>query len=248
MYQFTFNFDNGTLLNISPNSVLVFLDETGDEQLNDPAYPIFGFGGCCILARDYFDNIDKPWSNMKIENFDLIHKALHASENHYTYKQMTALNSFFSSNTFGRFAAISSKSTRIDAALQLEQIVYYSLYKRIVDIIKWYELDNIVIIYEDSVRLKPKLEKYTTGINFLEKINDINVKINIHYCTMNKKHTFSGLEVADFIIHSAGTALRDRINGKIRNLTDREDFDNIFKNTDSKYSSPSDTTLKISFT
>lgn len=75
MYQFTFNFDDGTLLNISPNSVLVFLDETGDEQLNDPAYPIFGFGGCCILARDYFDNIDKPWSNMKIEKFDLIHKS-----------------------------------------------------------------------------------------------------------------------------------------------------------------------------
>lgn len=72
---------------------------------------------------------------------------------------------------------------------------------------------------------------------FLEIINDINVKINIHYCTINKKHTFSGLEVADFIIHSAVTALRDRINGKIRNLTDREDFDNIFKNKDSKYSS-----------
>jgi len=236
-YQFALTFDDGSLLNVSLNSIIVFLDETGDEQLNDPQYPIFGFGGCCILARDYFDIIDKPWSNMKHEKFDLHDKPLHATGINFTYEQMTALNNFFLSSTFGRFAVISSKNTKNDTMLKLEQIVYCDFYNRVLEIIKWYKFENIIIIYDNSERLKPKLQKYAASIEFTEKVNGVDMKIDTHYCIMNKKDAFSGLEVADFIIHSAGTALRDLISGKISKLIDREDFRNIFEKIDSKYSS-----------
>jgi len=235
--QFTLNFDDGSLLDVSPNSVLVFLDETGDEQLNDPKYPLFGFGGCCILARDYYDIIDKPWLKMKHEKFDLTSNSLHATGSNFTSDQLSALNIFFLSNTFGRFATIASKNSNVDTRLKLEQIVYYSFYFRVCEIIKWYEFENIIIIYEDSIRLKPKLEKYAADIKFAEKVNGVDVSIDTHYCVLKKNNAFSGLEVADFIIHSAGTTLRDVISGKKSKLTDRKDFRNIFGGIDSKYSS-----------
>ena len=68
-------------------------------------------------------------------------------------------------------------------------------------------------------------------------MNGVDTKIETHYCVVNKETALSGVEVADFIIHSAGTSLRDLINGKIYRLTDREDFNNIFNTTDKKISS-----------
>lgn len=234
-FKFTLNFDDGSFLNASPNSALIFLDETGDEQLKDPNYPIFGFGGCCILAKHYFDIIHIPWTNMKYEKFKIIETPLHSSGNIFNKEQIMALNNFFISNVFGRFAVLTSTSTKIDPMRALEQIVYLDFHNRIIDIIKWHEFENIIIIYEESKRLKPKLEKYSVDIS--ENVNGFNNKIDIHPCVMNKRKSFPGLEVADFIIHSAGTSLRDLIRGKINKLIDREDFKNIFANIDKKYSS-----------
>ncbi|NCB51156.1 MAG: hypothetical protein EOM54_04645 [Clostridia bacterium] len=56
-FNFTLCFSDGSELKASPNTALIFLDETGDELLSDPIYPIFGFGGCCILVKDYNDII-----------------------------------------------------------------------------------------------------------------------------------------------------------------------------------------------
>ena len=236
-WQFIIKCEDGSVLNVSPNSALIFLDETGDEQLKDPKYPIFGLGGCCIIAKNYLSLIDRPWSKIKLEMFNLKNKPLHAAGNSFSYKQITAINNFFLSNGFGRFTTISSINTQIDTKLKMEQVVFYSFCTRVLEIIRWYEFDNIIVIYDNSERLKPKLQKYASGIEFSEKFNDVDKKIETHYCVVNKENAFSGVEVADFIIHSAGTSLRDLISGKICRLTDREDFNKIFNTTDKKLSS-----------
>lgn len=236
-WKFMISCDNDSEINVSPNSVLVFLDETGDEQLKDPKYPIFGLGGCCILAKNYINLIDRPWSKIKHEMFNLEDKPLHASGNHFSFKQRTAINNFFLTNSFGRFTTISSLNTQIDTLLKLEQVVFYSFCNRVIDIIKWNEFKDIIILYDNSERLKPKLQKYASGIEFTEKVDGIDTKIDSYYCVVNKKTVFSGVEVADFIIHAAGTSLRDLLSGKISKLEDREDYNNIFNNTDRKYSS-----------
>ncbi len=236
-WDFIINCDDGSVINVSPNSALVFLDETGDEQLKDPKYPIFGLGGCCILAKNYFILIDRPWSKMKLKMFNLKNKPLHAAGNSFSYKQITAINNFFLSNEFGRFTTISSLNTQIDTILKMEQVVFYSFCKRVLEIIKWYEFENIIVIYDNSERLKPKLQEYASTIDFAEKLNGVDTKIETHYCVVNKETALSGVEVADFIIHSAGTSLRDLINGKIYRLTDREDFNHVFNTTDKKISS-----------
>lgn len=174
---------------------------------------------------------------MKHNKFNSISVPLHAADNHFNSEQISALNNFFISNIFGRFAVLATKNTVIDINWSLEQIVYTDFYLRIAELLKWHEFDDVIIVYEDSTRLKSKLEKYAAGIGLTKTINDKVEKINIHYCVMKKSYIFPGLEVADFIIHTAGTSQRDLINRKISILADRKDFKNIFVNIENKYSS-----------
>ncbi|GAG26739.1 unnamed protein product, partial [marine sediment metagenome] len=44
---------------IEGNSLLVFIDETGNEYLKDKKYPIFGLGGCAVICKDYNNLIRK---------------------------------------------------------------------------------------------------------------------------------------------------------------------------------------------
>lgn len=234
---FTFNFDDGSSIGIYPNTALVFLDETGEEKLSDPNYKIFGLGGCCILAKDYIEKISKPWNELKKNNFETDNKPLHATDIKFSKKQITALNNFFISNQFGRFAVICSNDTHLDSNLLIDEMVYYSLHNRIGDILKWISFENIVIVFEHSERLKPQFEKYAGRINLSVKENDKDIDIDISHCVVNKQASFPGLELADLIIHTAGTTVRDKINNKINKFIERKDFDVIFNQIDNKYSS-----------
>lgn len=233
----TLNFSDGSSHDVPPDAALVFVDETGSEQLLDPIYPIFGLGGCCILAKDYYEIMAKPWSNIKRKYFKKSDQPLHATDITFESCHFEAYNNFFSSQNFGRFTVIASTNTTIEPPIDLIQTTIYSLYYRIIDILKWTTHNGIFLIFEDSDRLKPKLEKYSSEIHVFENVNGADVEININHCVMSKKTAFPGLEIADFIIHSAGTTCRDRINGKISKLCERKDFDAIFNNIDPKYTS-----------
>ena len=52
--NFDFITSEGTKCNITEKTLLIFIDETGHEQLNDPYYPYWGFGGCVIPAQIYY--------------------------------------------------------------------------------------------------------------------------------------------------------------------------------------------------
>lgn len=57
--------ENGSSVSLEPSCYCVFIDETGTETLSDPKYPIFGFGGCGILASHYKGWLMLPWKRMK---------------------------------------------------------------------------------------------------------------------------------------------------------------------------------------
>lgn len=56
-------------LEYHPDDLLIFLDETGSEKRIDPNYPIFGYGGCAIMGRDYSSVIDIPWKEFKENHY-----------------------------------------------------------------------------------------------------------------------------------------------------------------------------------
>ena len=35
------------------SDLVLFVDETGHECFRDPGHPVFGYGGCAVMAMDY---------------------------------------------------------------------------------------------------------------------------------------------------------------------------------------------------
>jgi len=232
-FEMTLNCDDGTKIDLLPTTALIMMDETGEEQLLDPNYRIFGLGGCCILAGDYSANIATPWDKLR-HDLGLSDRAFHTTDMKIGKKREGRINEFFSSNRFGRFATTVSAKTNNQTDYDLVNIVYRVFQNRIIDIIRWMNFTDIVIIHEDSKRLIPKLEQIVSAkFKFMHEGKEINV----HYCKASKDLSLAGLEIADYIIHTAGSAVRDKNAGEIEKLADRPKFHNIFNSVDPKYSS-----------
>lgn len=233
MSSYSLTCHDGHDYKIQEKTALVFIDETGEENLSDSKYPIFGFGGCLILAKDYRTEILEPWKHMKETYFSKIKGALHASNlRNPTNEQLNALNSFFSTYRFGRFATLISDKTVFDLQYNLFQIATASLYQRINDILRNTDFKNVVMIFEESERINHLYEQYFSSFNIEEDVNGNKGNIEVERYFMKKSSSEPGLEVADFIIHSSGTTVRDKLSGKINRLLMRPDFSNIFNRVD----------------
>jgi hypothetical protein len=55
----------GEMLTVHPHCLMFFVDETGHEEFADPNHPVFGLGGCAILAAAIENNLRTPWGEMK---------------------------------------------------------------------------------------------------------------------------------------------------------------------------------------
>jgi len=217
-------------LKVQANSLLIFLDETGHEELRDPQYPVFGIGGCAVMGFAYDRFIRNPWKKMKADYFGGHDVALHATGMHSINKdQIEALSNFFLTNPFSRFCAIMKITTSIIGKTKLNpyQIVCGTVGKRIEKISIYYPFNSLVMIFESSDRTD-----FLAAENFgsMRALID-GEKIPVNKFRMNKSLREPGLEVADFIIHTAGSLVRNRMAGKQKW---RKDFDCIFHNVDQR--------------
>lgn len=229
-----FKDEAGDIHNLTDKTLLIFIDETGGESLQDPNYPIFGMGGCVIPASLYLSNIITPWLFLKNKEFGGEDKSLHATDlQNPLPAQLDILNKFFSSCAFGRFSAVISDKTILNTKVDLYHLIAITLFKRIEDIAKYTEFEEIVMIFEESDRTKNITADFFSRYKFQKNGLDVPTK----KFNMQKSEVEPGLEVADFIIHTAGTSVRDRLSGKRTKEKERKDFVNIFKNIDPKLSS-----------
>lgn len=222
---------------IEGNSLLVFIDETGNEYLKDKEYPIFGLGGCAVICKEYNNSIRTPWHNMKDAFFDGKENKLHAKDFFQPKKtQINAMSEFFKKNKFARVAAVMSNKTINNTEYDIYNLVTSALYKRVLDVANWTCFNRVIFILEDSERCNSLAKKFFPSYKFEEYDNKLNKKIEISskYFFCNKEKVEPGLEVADFIIHTAGAQLRDRISKKNLN---RKDFEVVFNEIDKKLSS-----------
>lgn len=222
---------------IEGNSLLVFIDETGNEYLKDKEYPIFGLGGCAVICKEYNNSIRITWNKMKDTFFDGKENKLHAKDFFQPKKiQINAISDFFKKNKFARVAAVMSNKTINNTEYDIYNLVTSALYKRVLDVAKWTRFNRVIFILEDSERCNSLAKKYFPSYKFEEYDNKLNKKIGIssEYFFCSKEKVEPGMEVADFIIHTAGTQLRDRISKK--NLK-RKDFEVVFNGIDKKLSS-----------
>lgn len=225
-----FIYETGDVLDLDKNCLLVFLDETGDEKLSDKNYPLFGIGGCCIPISIYESNIINPWNYLKEKEFNGKDTRMHASELKPNRKQIEILNKFFSTCAFGRIATTISKQAVNNNNIDNYEIIARCTYDRIREIANSSVVNQIAIFFEESQRGDKLAQRYFQGYDFIKEKS----KIEILRGKMPKSSLEPGLEVADFIIHTAGGQTNRRLS---RKEGFRKDYDMIFRNYDKRLTS-----------
>jgi hypothetical protein len=154
---------DGKKLMVHPHCLMFFVDETGHEEFADPNFPVFGIGGCAIMAGAIDPVLRQPWRAMKERHFGGADVALHASDLHFpTPEQLNALAVFFREQSFGRFAVTMNATTKLPPGKKPIEIMPGALRKR------WEELTprfgpmpvEVAFMHEASERGDALLEKY----------------------------------------------------------------------------------------
>jgi Protein of unknown function (DUF3800) len=218
-----------TELKPSDLCLLVYIDETGHELFADQKYPMFGIGGCAILSQTCHRLIDQPWRRLKEEVFGMQDKPLHASQilRTATAEQRRNLLRFFSNGLFSRFAAVIRSDSSIPLSTVPYQIVAGVVYRAISKIAYPYPLDSLALIFEDSERGNRLAHQYFGPMKCELEGKEIPVKKH----RMAKGTLEPGLEVADFVVNTAGRHIRHAMK------TGRREPNDLFRATFANVSS-----------
>lgn len=218
------------LIEIIGDTLVVAIDETGCEDYKDSNFPVFGIGGCAVLARDYGRLIDIPWRSLKERHFGGSDSFLHAAElRHPTQDQLKGLEIFFTKSPFFRFATTSAISFDNGSEFSNINLLVTSIMNQICDIVSIVRPTEILCIFENSQRIGKEIYSILKSY----KIGNDQFQITPRVMYANKNLRLSCLEVADFIVHPAGAQVRNRIgkSRKKRSLV-RKDFEAVFKKVD----------------
>ena len=207
---------NSDTLVLTPDTLAVFIDETGIEDYSDPKNPTFGRGGCAVRGADYKRLIKKPWRKLKRETLGGATKPFHATEferSRPTKVQITRINRFLQ-RPFWRFAVMSDARTELPAGVdghQAVSLVSVNFVKKMVA--NFDKIKTVALVFESSDR-GDKLVKRDIDLANLNLANRSGERIEVEGCFMDKKLMEPGLEVADLIAHTAGRQRRHQIAGK----------------------------------
>ena len=181
------------------------------------------------MARDYQKLIKEPWEFMCRNFFPELQRPLHAAElRNLSTEQINALNYFFTNYGFFRIASTASIKSIKKIDNNFIEVIGASLLNSICDIAQWTDLERVFIIFENSDRIEMKVLQSLSNKKFIRANKDINIDLGL----MPKSACFPALEVADLIVHTAGTQVRSRISG---NKKFKQDFEIIFKNVDQRF-------------
>lgn len=254
---------NSQSLIVNQDDIIIFIDETGNENLSQPNYPVFGYGGIGLFYGDYKRLISHPWSEFKmICNFSH-NKPLHGHNIIVGQKRIEACNQIFK-NEFYRFASLITKKTKIDSTT-CREIAPRAVINRINAVLKrmidrkiknylitkqGFSVGKVVLIFEGSERgnalinsalhteglfnlslpinsLEAKLFKFSdkARVSFANQTINYTFETKIHF--MSKSFCEPGLEVAHWVINTAGQqATHNLLDNPERKF--RRDYQNMF--------------------
>jgi hypothetical protein len=210
---------------LTPNTLLVFIDETGNEDYSDPNNPTFGRGGCAVLGQDYKRLIKKPWHQLKRERLGGAKKPFHATDfeqSRPTKVQITGINQFLK-RRFWRFAVMSDGGTSLPDGVDGHRAVSLVTVRFITRLVSTYaaDVDRVALTFEASDKGND-LVRRDFDLASMRMVNRSGRPIEVDGYFMEKKYMEAGLEVADLVAHTAGRQRRHQLRGKTGPLPDFE--------------------------
>jgi len=212
---------------LAPSCLLVALDETGHEELADPQYPVFGLGGCACLVQDYDALIRSPWVALKATCFGSPTEPIHAAGLRPSPEQAAAIGAFFRSKPFARIAALLTDRTALAVPLTKYEVTALTLTNRLREIAQHIPFTSLAFVFEGSDRTSALVERAFSTLEVRVGRPDGVRNIPLHFFWGGKALAEPALEVADFIMHAAGGAVRAH-RAHHTPFLDRRDFRAVF--------------------
>ena len=226
--------ENG-IIDVPDDALVVGIDETGCEDYKDDNFPVFGIGGCAIVARDYFRFLENPWHEIKDNYFGGKQVALHASDlKNPSKEQLSALKDFFTKLPFFRFACMSANSFENQTEETNVHLLSKSVMDQVCEFVTLVQPSQIIFIIENSERIGKSLLMHFSAYRYSNGDIDFSPQVLM----ADKKTKATCVEVADFVVHPAGAQVRNRLKGfpNSNNIV-RKDFEIVFYEIDNKFSS-----------
>lgn len=208
-------------LQLPPNSVLIFIDETGNEDLSDPNNPTFGRGGCGSLMPEYKLRIAKPWRRLKRTRLGGATKPFHATDFEQTCPtkhQIAGINAFMAL-PFWRFAVMCDSRTKLPAGIDAHKAISLVTMNYFARFVSRCDVDVVALIFEGSDR-GDSLVKRDYDLASMDLKNVRGRRVEVEGCFMPKSSLEPGLELADLVAHTAGRQRRHEIAGKLGHTKD----------------------------
>ncbi|MFN3224738.1 MAG: DUF3800 domain-containing protein [Hyphomicrobiales bacterium] len=203
-------------LNLTPRTLVVFVDETGNEDYSDPRNPTFGRGGCAVLGSDYVRLIKKPWRKLKREALGGASKHFHATDfeqSRPTKLRITRISRFLR-RPFWRFAAMSDDRTELPGEIDGHRAISLVTINFIRKLVATYPgISTVALVFEASGR-GDELVKRDFDLANMNVFNAHGQLVIVDGYFMDKKAMEAGLEVADLVAHTAGRQRRHELAGK----------------------------------
>jgi len=202
-------------------TAVIFIDETGSEDLKDPNNRTFGRGGCGILLSEYEVSFARPWKKLKRERLGGANRPFHAADfgqSRPSMHQIAGINSFMR-RPFWRFAAICESNTMLPDEMDAHRATSILTIEYISRYLSTLSISDVRLYFEGSSRGDKLVQRDFS----LEKHNFRNKDgrfIQVECYFMKKSSLEPGLEVADLIAHTVGRQRRHEINAKLGHLPD----------------------------
>jgi Protein of unknown function (DUF3800) len=221
------------LIEVESTSLLVFIDETGEELFQDPQFPLFGLGGCVVPGAMYLSKTSRAWLDLKQCFFGGFDQPLHAASiDMANISGIEALGEFFREHAFSRIAVALTHSTELPESLEPFQVASISLLNRLVEVVRWWQgISDIVLVVEQSERGDRLARKFLSDFRYWREIGGKKRYLPVRQYFVAKSVGEPGLEIADFVMHAVGGRTRARLQGGRR---ERADFKAIFDDVDQR--------------
>lgn len=195
---------------LPPTCYVVFVDETGHEQLRDPHHPVFGLGGCGLLVRDLEHVIRRPWQQVRQAVLGSTDAPLHASALRAPSKaNIEAIAGFFRTGNFARIGVACTDRTVFPQSVPPVEIIAGALKNGIVEVARWTQFTELAVVFEHSERSSRELARAIGEFHVAE--NGQELVVNCY--EMLKSAGEPALEVADFTMHATGRQARRSAKG-----------------------------------